>query len=334
MTSTKISWQDKLLIRSLKLMGRLPLWFATGLGARLAGLITWLPLPWASAYRVALVNIMLCYPELTYKEAARLARRSMRQTGRTLTEFAHVWTQPAEKSIDRISQVTGLEALRCELWEKKPELLLTLHQSSWELPNLLLGKETPMTVFYQQHGNALLNRLVTTAREGTGSTLVPANNQGIRAGLAAMKRKEAVAILIDHNPHAENNPQAKFFGHSVRTSSLPHKLIQRFQPVAFFVGCHRGEGKTNDVRVYIEPAPKDIYSADEAVSLAAMNQALETLISRYPEQYHWTYKRFRRINKVRYGVYDRKMVPLLKQAKKENKVIAMEDIVRMSFNNQ
>lgn len=331
MTNTKTTWQDKLLIRVLRLVGRLPLCLSTGFGAFLAGLITWLPLQWASAYRVALVNIMLCYPDLTYKEAAQLARRSMRQTGRTLMEFAHVWTQPAEKSIERISQVTGLEALRCELWEKKPILLLTLHQSSWELPNLLLGKETPMTVFYQEHNNTLLNRLVTNAREGTGSTLVPANNHGIRAGLAAMRRKEAVAILVDHNPHAKNNPQANFFGHSVRTSTLPYKLIQRFQPTIFFVGCYRGEGKANDVRVYIEPAPEDIYSADEAVSLAAMNRTVATLIKRYPEQYHWTYKRFRRINEIKHGLYKRQMVPLLRQARKENKVLTIGDIAVNKF---
>lgn len=329
MTTKKISLQDRLLITVLRWVGHLPLAVSTRLGAALAGLVSWAPLPWAGAFRTTIVNLMLCYPELTYKEAAKLARRSLRETGGSLMEFAHVWTQPAEKSLARITQVSGLEALRAELWEKRPVLLLTLHQSSWELPNLFLGKETAMTVFYQKHKNTALNRLVTNAREGTGSKLVPANSHGIRASLAAMKRNEAVAILADHTPHTGNNPQALFYGHPLRTSTLPYKLIQRFQPAVFFVSCYRGEGGVNDVRMCIEPAPEDIYSNEEAVSLAAMNDMLETIINRHPEQYHWTYKRFRRINEALYYVYKREVTPLLREARKKSKALTVADIASL-----
>ncbi len=327
MSSKTPLWEDKLLIGAIKLFACLPLGLVTAIGALLATLISYLPLKWASAYRVALVNIMLCYPEMSYREAAALARRSLRQTGRTLTEFSHVWTRAPEQSLARISQVTGLAPLQQAYAEKRPVLLLTLHQSSWELPNLLLAQEAPMTVFYQTHDNQALNALVTQARESTGSTLVPANTRGIKAGLAAMARAEAVAILVDHNPASSNNPQALLFNHLVRTSNLPHKLIQRYEPLVFFVGCYRGAGKHNDVRVYIELAPESIYSDDEILSLSAMNEKLAELINRYPEQYHWTYKRFRRINGIDYKVYHKRHVPALKRAKKANRAIRLEDLV-------
>src|SRR5699024_4336648 len=245
----------------------------------------------------------------------------------TLTEFSHVWTRPPEQSLARISQVTGLAPLQQAYAEKRPVLLLTLHQSSWELPNLLLAQEAPMTVFYQTHGNEALNTLVTQARESTGSTLVPANARGIKAGLAAMSRAEAVAILVDHNPASNNNPQALLFNHLVRTSNLAHKLIQRYKPLVFFVGCHRGAGKHNDVRVYIEPAPVSMYSDNETLSVSAMNGKLAELINRYPEQYHWTYKRFRRINGVDYQVYHKRHVPALKRARQANKSLKLEDLM-------
>lgn len=327
MSHTKQQRVNKLLVLAIKLFACLPLGVVTATGGFLVMIISYMPLKWASAYRVALVNIMLCYPELSYREAERLARRSLQQIGRTLTEFSHVWTRPAEESVARISQVTGLAALQQAYAEKRPVLLLTLHQSSWELPNLLLAKEVPMTVFYQTHKNDALNILVTQARESTGSVLVPANGKGIKAGLAAMSRNEAVAILVDHNPASSNNPQALLFNHLVRTSNLAHKLIQRYQPSVFFVGCHRGEGKYNDVRVYIEPASESIYSDNEALSLSAMNEKLAELIGRYPEQYHWTYKRFRRINEIDYGVYHKRHVPALQRARKENRSLRLEDFV-------
>lgn len=320
-------WEGKAIVVAMWLFARLPLGLVCAIGAALATLISYMPLKWASAYRVALVNIMLCHPEMPYDEAAKLARRALQNIGRTLTEFSHVWTRPAEQSLARITQVQGLAPLLQAYEEKRPVLLLTLHQSSWELPNLLLAQESPMTVFYQPHDNEALNVLVTKARESTGSALVPANATGIKAGLQAMRRGESVAILVDHNPNSSNNPEVPLFGHVVRTSNLPHKLIQRYSPLVFFVGCHRGEGKHNDVRVYIEPAPEALYSEDEATSVAAMNAKLEELIQRYPEQYHWTYKRFRRINGMQCKVYDKRHVPALLRAREKNRGITLEELL-------
>lgn len=302
---------------TLRLLGSLPLGLVTRFGATAAWLISWLPLPLAGAYRVVLVNTLLCYPQLSYRQAARRARAALRETGRTLAEFSHVWTRPPQETLSRIRSVRGMEALRAAYASDRPVLLLTLHQSSWELPNLLLGPEGPMTVFYQSSGNSAFNRIVTGARESTGSTLVRADARGIKAAVAAMARGEAVAILVDHTPHGGNNPWVPLFGHPVRTSSLPHKLIRRYRPHVFFVGCHRRNGPA-DVEVYIEPAPEAIHAADEQACLAAMNDTLAMLISRYPEQYHWVYKRLRHSHGAKRRFYRRDVVPYLREARARN----------------
>ncbi len=42
------------------------------------------------------------------------------------------------------------------------------------------------------------------------------------------------------------------------------------------------------------PAPAGIGDQDDLTAAAALNQAVEQCIDRAPEQYHWTYRRFRR----------------------------------------
>lgn len=304
----------------LRVLARLPLSWVTALGAALAWLISWLPLSMASAYRATLVNIMLCYPELDYRSAARLARRALLETGRTLGEFSHVWCHPAEVSLARVKQVTGLDALRASYAAGRPVLLLTLHQSSWEIPCLVVGQEGPMTVFYQPGANEALNQLVVNGRQGTGATLVPADARGVKAGIAALNRREAVAILVDHTPHGSNNPSVPFFGHPVRTSNLTYKLIQRYQPDIYFVGCHRRSG-AEDIAVYLEPAPASMYDADEATTLAEMNRVLAELISRWPEQYYWVYKRLRRRDGEKRRYYRKEVVPFLREARRRNSTL-------------
>ncbi|MBA3980959.1 MAG: lipid A biosynthesis acyltransferase [Alcanivorax sp.] len=321
------STEERAILFALRLFSRLPLGLVTRFGAAIAWLISWFPLRYASAYRVTLVNIMLCYPELSYREATRRARAALTETGRTLAEFAHVWTRPASESLARITSVKGMEALRAAYASDRPVLLLTLHQSSWELPNLLIGPEGPMQVFYQPDDSAALNDIVTRARESTGSTLVPADARGIKAAVAAMGRAETVAILSDHTPKGRNNPIIPLFGYPVRTSNLPHKLIKRYQPHIFFVGCHRRNGP-RDIEVYIEPAPEDAYSEDETTCLTAINRTLAMLISRYPAQYHWVYKRLRYMDTGKQQIYQKAVVPYLKQARREDRSLRLSDLPR------
>ena len=319
------SREDRALLLAFRMLGRLPLGLVTGMARALAWLSCWLPLSVASAYRTVLVNILLCYPELTYREGARRARQALMGLAASFGEFAHVWTRPPQESLARITSVEGLEALRASRDAGRPILLLTLHQSSWELPNLLLGPELPMTVFYQTQGSQALTELVTQARESTGSTLVPANSRGIRAGLAAMGRGEAVAILADHAPHGDNNPQVPFFGIPARTSNLPWKLIRKYNPDVFFVGCHRGTGH-RDVRVYIEPADPEVSSADEQRALTALNQGLAARISRWPDQYHWAIKRFRYGPSGKRRLYTARVIPALRRARRENRALRIEEL--------
>ncbi len=323
--SKKDSLEDRSLLFFFRFFGRLPLGLVTGLAAGLAWLSCWLPLSVASAYRTVLVNILLCYPHLGYREGARLARRTLVGLAATFGEYTHVWTRPPEESLARIRSVTGLEALREARRAGRPVLLLTLHQSSWELPNLLLGPELPMTVFYQTQGSEAITELVTRARESTGSTLVPADSRGIRAGLAALARGEAVAILADHAPHGSNNPQVPFFGIPARTSNLPWKLIRRYRPVVFFVGCHR-RGSHHDVEVYIDPAPEGLDDEDETRALAALNEGLAERISRWPDQYHWAIKRFRLGPTGKRKLYGPEVIPHLRQARRENRGLRIEDL--------
>ncbi len=322
---TDTRWHDRGMIFLMHLARRLPLAVLVRLGAFIGWLITLFPFSIARAYRVALTNILLCYPHLSHAQAARLARRSLTETGRSFAEFAHVWTHPPEKSLARISRVHGMSALREAIGSPRPVLLLTLHQSSWELPNLLLAPEGPMTVFYQPHSSSALTALVTQSRSSTGSVLATADASGVKMALGAMSRNETVAILADHTPKTPNNPYIPFFGYAVRTSSLPAKLMRRYHPMVFFVSCQRLPD-ANHVEVFIEPAPAEIYSEDEDQLLTVLNQQLEAIISRCPAQYLWVNKRFRRLSDGKKKTYRQPGLIALRQAREENRPLRIEDI--------
>jgi len=318
-------WRDRGLVFLMHLAGRLPLGVLVKLGGFFGWLITLFPLSIARAYRVALINIALCYTQLSHRQIAQLARQSLVESGRSFAEFVHVWTHAPEESLARVSRVHGLPALQEATRSSRPVLLLTLHQSSWELPNLLLAPEGPMTVFYQPHRNAALTALVTESRTSTGSVLVTADAAGVKAALGAMSRNETVAILADHTPKTPNNPYIPFYGYAVRTSSLPAKLICRYQPFVFFVSCQRLPD-ANHVEVFIEPAPAEIYTEDEDKLLTVVNQQLEAIINRCPAQYLWVNKRFRRLSGGKKKTYRQPGLTALRRARRQDRPLRLEDI--------
>lgn len=276
----------------IRMLGKVPLAVLTRLGGFLGWLVGIAPIRWASPRRLVLINLLVCYPFMSWHEVRRLTRRSLRQTGRTLCEFAHVWTQPVEKTLARVGSIQGLDEYREALASDRPVLVLSLHQSSWEILNLLLGREGGATVMYNPDGRRALDDLVRRARERTGCKLVPADARGVKAALGTLNGKGVVAMLADHNP-GPNNPFAPFFGHPVATPALVYKLVKRYRPRVFFLSCYRGEGM-HDVRVFFERGLDVEDGADEYHCLSAMNQGLERIINRSPVQYQWHYKRFRR----------------------------------------
>ncbi len=52
----------------------------------------------------------------------------------------------------------------------------------------------------------------------------------------------------------------------------------------------RGRG----YRYHCIPAPEGLYAEDPVEAAAAINQAVETLVRQCPEQYAWSYKRFKK----------------------------------------
>lgn len=293
MSETSKQTQGRRLWWLVRFLAWLPLPLATGLGALLGAMISYLPLRYASAFRVVLINLLATQPSLSLEQARRQGRQSLIELGRTLTEFSHVWHRPVEQTLSRITHIEGEQAFLEASASDQPVLLLSMHMGSWEISNLYLGDKGNTVVMYQPHPATLMDAMVKAARERTGSRMIPTNSQGVKVGLATLKAGGTMALLADHNPGNRSNPFVPFFGYRVPTPGLIDKLVRRYQPRIFVVSCWRGEGGVKDIHLNFEAAPEIEQAEDCEAVLTNMNTALQRCIERHPGQYQWTYKRFK-----------------------------------------
>ena len=69
------------------------------------------------------------------------------------------------------------------------------------------------------------------------------------------------------------------------------KLIQKTKASALLVYALRNDAGGFDL--YFEPMNEQIYTVSAEQGTGMIHQTIEQLIQRYPEHYHWSYKRFK-----------------------------------------
>ena len=270
----------------------LPYWFVVGSARLLAWIASFLPLSLVSAHRDVVINLLACFPEKSYQEVRKLSRRVLMETAHTLASYSHVWLRPVEQTFDRVSKVHGADAVRAALASEQPVLYLSLHQSCWEVPVLELGRMGGAVIMYQPAEGNAIDPVVKQARESTGCELVPTNGRGVKRALGALDAGDAFGLLADHQPGGKQNPYAPFFGHEVPVPAFVAKVVTRYQPAIFYVSAQRVPG--SGIEIFFDPAPQAMKKMDDKGVLNEMMAGLERIILRAPEQYNWSYARFRR----------------------------------------
>lgn len=282
--------KEALLILLLRLLALLPLRIARVFGSVLASLC------WLMGRRMAdttLVNLTLCFPDLTQAQRVALGKESLRHTFQTITETGAAWLWPAERTLGLIHHVEGLDLLQQAITEGKGALVLAPHLGNWEIFGLYLnvcgcGQTSQL---YQAPDSPALDRLIYQARSRAGAHMVATGNKGVGELLKALRNDEIVGILPDQVPPESGGEFAPFFGVPALTMTLFNRLQQK-TGAKVVVGFARRDAEGFTI-VFREPDAA-IYSDDAQVALDALNRSIENVVQEAPAQYQWEYKRFKR----------------------------------------
>jgi KDO2-lipid IV(A) lauroyltransferase len=240
--------------------------------------------------RNALITLTLHSPAQPASALVRTRNLGLRELGKTLFETSALWLKPPTEVLGLIREVRGVELLQRR--PGKGVIVLSPHLGAWELAGLYLSAQGPTAIFYKPQ--RLLDDLIVAARRRAGATLAPITARGIRVLLNALERGEYVGILPDQEPREHKGAvYAPLFGMPAYTMLLVNRLARRSgAPVVFLIAerLPRAAG----FRIHCLPAPEGIDSEDDLTAAAALNQGIEQCIALCPEQYLWSYRRFRR----------------------------------------
>ena len=277
-----------LIKRFLEALRYVPLPVARSLG-RALGRIVWLL--GLREKHVAQVNIRLAYPDLSTRDQRQLAYRSVLSAGEWFAELGIVWMGTEAQIRNLAVAVEGADAVNAARVEGRGVVFLAPHVGNWEYAGLFVNMFCPMACLYEPPENPGIEEFIVKVRGRFGMVTYPTTPKGVVGLTRTLKAGQTIGILPDQVPRdLSAGCNAPFMGEPCFTPTLAVKLAQKTGSKLFYLVAIRVPG---GYRVRFVEAESPLYDPDMTVAMTAMNQGIEQLILTCPEQYQWTYKRFR-----------------------------------------
>ena len=267
----------------LKILAMLPLPVIHGLGVIIGWVSYWSDEKFSRRIRNNLHNIRFA-PNL--KAHARLVRLNVSETGKGMIETLAIWAKSERSVLQWVKHCEGWHHVEAALAAKKGIVFLTPHLGCYEITARYYTAKHPMTVLYSPARKSWLSNIMEQGRQRSNTSLAPANLSGVRSLLKALKRGEAVGILPDQVPDLGDGVWATYFGEPAYTMNLVGKLVDATDATVLLAYGERlpwGKGFT----IHIEPL-------DTGTTAQDINNAIERLVRKKPEQYLWSYRRFKK----------------------------------------
>lgn len=270
-----------------RVLSLLPLRALHALGGALGWVVYWTSPSYRRHFRTNLPR--------TLANRQRVLRQAIAESGKQAIELAWVWTRSGEQIRAR-TQIENAEALQAILAQDRAIVMLTPHLGCFEViaqhhASSPIGQTRPMLALYRVPRKAALRPLFEQARSHKGLLLAPADLHGVRLMLRALRERQIVGLLPDQVPSRGEGVWAPFFGRPAFTMTLPARLARAHGALVLLLYAQRlprGAG----YRIQWEPLGEPL-SGDAVLDATRINRAMERLILQCPEQYLWSYNRYK-----------------------------------------
>lgn len=182
--------------------------------------------------------------------------------------------------------------------EKKAVIAVSMHQGNWEI--LGYFGETcnmPVSAVAKPIHNPYLNQYVEHMREKQGVNLIYTRKRMLIRMIKALKQRNAIGFLLDQNAK-KRGIMLPFFSKEASTFTGPAVLSLKYKLKIIFAWSMRNSDGTYslfmddviDPEIYLANSP----SMDDAqrAMLLDMNQRMEKVIRKHPDQWFWFHKRW------------------------------------------
>ncbi len=235
-------------------------------------------------------NLERAFPERSAAQRVQIRRDHYQVLFDTALETLKARNLPREDLLERVSFV-NMDVL--EQLEGQPFLLVGGHQGNWEWQMLALSATSniPLEAVFAPLPTPATEAYLTAARTRFGMTLIPQEHTLRELG-RRLRQPRAVIMLADQNPRRDAERYwISFLGQDTAFGTGLDKVARLTRyPVVFFHGVRIARGC---YQVHFELLTEPPYDKQGDAVTNAYAAALERTIQAHPEDWLWSYDRWR-----------------------------------------
>jgi Kdo2-lipid IVA lauroyltransferase/acyltransferase len=240
--------------------------------------------------RTAQRNIEICFPELSPEQQRALVRRHFEAIGASFVEMGLAWFAPIER-LRKLVRVEGREHFENVVREGKGAVVFMAHFTTMEVCCALFEDLIPGCVFmYNPQKNAFIDAMIRRGRSRFAGEQIPRDN--VRALVKALRNRKIVAYLPDQSHVGNQGELLPFFGEPALTNVATSKLARISGAPVLTWFFRRLPDDSGYVATAGQPL-QDFPGPDAVEDARRLNALLEARIRLAPEQYLWTYRKFK-----------------------------------------
>jgi KDO2-lipid IV(A) lauroyltransferase len=255
--------------------------------------------------RIVKRNLKFAYPEWSDDEVSRVSRRIFRNVGVTVFEILRMAFYSKEDFLRNI-RVRGEEHLKNAVSGGKGVIIISAHLGNWEAASLFapcyFGNH--VTVVARNIESGFVNRWMLRFRSRFGNSVIDKEG-ALPEMMNTLRNGKILALMIDQGTKRSEGVELLFFGKKVTVTPAAAMLALRCKSPVLPVFCVREED--NKLTIIIEPPVQIVRTDDLRDDLRSNTQTMTDIIERavrkYPDQWLWLHKRWKRFHPELYPEY-------------------------------
>ncbi|MCO6504090.1 MAG: lysophospholipid acyltransferase family protein [Snodgrassella sp.] len=230
------------------------------------------------------------------QDTQKLVKAVFAETMKSGLELTVAWTRSSQHIVSLFKEVHGWEHIEAAIKRNEGLLLITPHLGNYDLAGRYLSEKLPfpLTAMYRPPKINWLERVMNNGRVRDNGYTAPANMQGVKQVVRALKNKEATVVLPDQVPSEGEGVWATFFDRPAYTMTLASRLAIMPEVTAlFFCGERLPHGR--GFALHIAPMQGNL-TGNREQDAQIINNNIEQWVARFPSQYLFGYNRYKHRN--------------------------------------
>ena len=207
-----------------------------------------------------------------------------------MTFIEYVFLNFFKKSNSHI-QIEGEDNLKNVMIKNKPVIFISGHFANYELMSMEITKKgVKLATIYRPLNNYFLNPFMEYLRKKfVCKNQIKKGVSGVRNAIDYIKNDHSIALMVDQR--LSEGEKIDFFGEPASTTTLPAQLAIKFDLSIIPVFIERREDNNFRIKFLDEIKPANFQ--DKFVLTKKLNEILEEMIIKNPNQWIWSHNRWK-----------------------------------------